>query len=128
MISRSGSQVLRVNLNWFNLFYIILFLNWFFLFLFFRSRLIENCILQSVLIYFIWGYLNLMILNRGFVTRVYILCFFFLFFMKINRTHDLYHVLCSFFIDLFFNFIIQHWINWELSFIIYFNLLFMRLS
>jgi hypothetical protein len=32
------------------------------------------------------------------------------------------------FIDFFLNFILQHWVNWELSFIIYFNFLYMWLS
>jgi hypothetical protein len=41
---------------------------------------------------------------------------------------DLSLFLYLYFIDLFFNFILQHWVDWELSFILYFNLLFMELS
>jgi hypothetical protein len=37
-------------------------------------------------------------------------------------------ILCLFLIDFFYNFIIQHWIGWDMSFIIYFNLYFTRIS
>jgi len=62
--------------------------------------------------------------------------FFYLLFIEFNQSHYLSHgfggltrvFLCLFFHHFFFNFIIQYWNNWKLSFIICFDLLFIRLS
>ena len=65
--------------------------------------------------------------------------FFALFSMRLSMSHDSSHkfdrltrvdqccFLYLFLIDSFFNFIIQHCVDWESSFIIYFNLLYNRL-
>jgi hypothetical protein len=60
--------------------------------------------------------------------------FFCLFFMRLSRSHDPVHgfvrltyvkFFCYFLIN-FINFIFQHWMYWELNFIIYFDLFYMR--
>jgi hypothetical protein len=62
---------------------------------------------------------------------------FFNFFIRLFHIHDSNHefdrltqvtqVFFSLFL-IFFNFIIQYWVNWELSFVIYFGLFSMKLS
>jgi len=64
--------------------------------------------------------------------------FFNLFFIRLFHIHDSNHefdrltqvtqVFFFSFSNFFFNFIIQYWVNWELSFVIYFGLLSMKLS
>jgi hypothetical protein len=69
------------------------------------------------------------------MTRV--LLFYFLFFMRLSISHylgyrfgELNHIDLDrfFFSYFFFNFIIQHWVDWKIGFIICFNFISMRLS
>ena len=65
---------------------------------------------------------------------------FYLLFIGLFQPHDTWIVLnkltwvnsvcilCLFLIEIFYNFIIQPWIGWDLSFMIYFNLYFTRIS
>jgi len=68
-------------------------------------------------------------------------CFFWYVFYEVFSIHDSGHEFdrltrvdsghffsIFFLIDIFSNFILQHWIDWELYFMIYFNLLSIRLS
>jgi hypothetical protein len=57
-----------------------------------------------------------------------------LLYMRLSWSHDLSHEVCGLtrltrvFFNYFFNFILQHWIDWELNFIIFFQFAFYRVT